>query len=83
MPLSLKRIGRRPRRGQTLVEFALVLPLFLLILLLALDFGRIFLGWVSLSNAARIGANYAAQNSTAWSTGDTAHQDEYQTPHRR
>ena len=46
-------------RGQALVEFALVLPLLALLLVMALDFGRVFFGWVALQNAARIGANYA------------------------
>lgn len=51
---------RRRSRGQSLVEFALVLPVLMLILLFAIDFGRVFLGWVQLNNAARIAANYAA-----------------------
>lgn len=42
-----------------MVEFALVLPLLALLLVMAVDFGRVFFGWVSLTNAARIGANYA------------------------
>lgn len=50
----------RHSRGQGMVEFALVLPLLALLLLLAVDFGRVFFGWVGLQNAARIGANYAA-----------------------
>ena len=62
-----RAISRRrpPSRGQSLVEFALALPLLLLILLAAVDMGRLYLGWVTLNNAARIGANYAAQNPTA------------------
>jgi len=50
----------RKSRGQSLVEFALVLPLLMVILLFTVDFGRVFLGWVELNNAARIAANYAA-----------------------
>jgi hypothetical protein len=38
----------------------------LLMVLFGLDFGRVFLGWVSLNNAAREAANYAAMNPTAW-----------------
>jgi Flp pilus assembly protein TadG len=48
------------RRGQALPEFALTLPIFMLILLIAVDFGRLFYGWVGLQNATRIAANYAA-----------------------
>jgi hypothetical protein len=64
------RRGRRPRgprsRGQSLVELALVLPVLLLLLLMGLDFGRVFLGWVNLNNAARVAANYASQHPNAW-----------------
>lgn len=60
----------RGRRGQSLVEFALVLPVFLLLALIALDFGRVYLGWVNLQNMARIAANFAANNPDAWLSGD-------------
>ena len=58
---------RDGRLGQSLAEFALTLPLALLMILFGLDFGRVFLGWVSLNQAAREAANYAAMNPTAWS----------------
>jgi hypothetical protein len=48
------------------VEFAIVLPVLLLIVVAALDFGRAFMGWVVLNNAARVGANYAALHPAAW-----------------
>lgn len=72
--------GSRARDdGQSLVELALVLPVLLLIVLAGLDFGRVFLGWVSLTNAAREGAVFAAQNPNAWNVGNpnTALQDQY------
>jgi PKD repeat protein len=53
-------------RGQSLVEFALVLPILLFLTLTALDFGRVYLGYVNLQNMARIAANFAANNPTAW-----------------
>lgn len=53
-------------RGQGLVEFAIVLPLLALLLVMAADFGRIFFGWVALQNAARIGADYASQEAERW-----------------
>lgn len=58
-------IIRRRERGQSVVEFALVLPVILLVVLVGLDFGRVFLGWVTLNNAARVAANFAALNPTA------------------
>ncbi len=64
---------RRRWRGQSLTEFALVLPVLLLLTLLAIDFGRIYLGYVNLQNMARIAANYAANHPATWST-DPAYQ---------
>lgn len=61
LPWRKKRVSR----GQAMVEFALVLPLLALLLVMAIDFGRVFFGWVALQNVARVGANYAAQHPTA------------------
>jgi len=58
-------VRRRKSRGQSLAEFAMTLPLALLMVLFGLDFGRVFLGWVALNNAAREAANYAAMNPDA------------------
>jgi hypothetical protein len=60
-----RRFGLDPR-GQSLVEFALSAPLVLTMVLFGVDFGRVFLGWVTLTNAARAAANFAAINPTAW-----------------
>src|SRR5215213_4003149 len=69
---------RKKSRGQSLAEFALTLPMALLMVLFGLDFGRVFLGWVALNNAAREAANYAAMNPTAWTLPyNTAVQAEY------
>jgi PKD repeat protein len=59
--------GRDRQRGQSLVEFALILPILLLLALMAVDFGRVYLGWINLQNMARIAANYAANNAAALS----------------
>jgi hypothetical protein len=42
---------------------ALMLPAFLLIVMIGLDFGRFFQGWVHIQQAARVGANYASTHS--------------------
>jgi PKD repeat protein len=61
-----------------MVEFALVLPILLLLTLIALDFGRVYLGWINLQNMTRIAANFAANNPTAWTgTGDATIQLQY------
>lgn len=44
--------------GQALVEFALILPLLLLLTLGVMDIGRLFSTKIVLTNAAREGANY-------------------------
>ena len=62
---------RRRRRGQGLVEFALILPVFLFFLLLAVDFGRLLFTYIQLSNTAREAAAYAAFNPTTDSTSLT------------
>lgn len=50
--------------AQALVEFALILPLMLILVLGAMDFGRLFYYKIVLTNAAREGANYLSRNST-------------------
>jgi Flp pilus assembly protein TadG len=49
-------------RGQSLVEFALILPLFLVFVAACLDLGRVFYANISLNNAAREGAMQAAKD---------------------
>jgi PKD repeat protein len=69
--LRLPTVGkRRHSRGQSVVEFALMLPIFLLLIFGGIDFGRVFLGWINLNNTARIAANYAASNAVALNGGD-------------
>jgi hypothetical protein len=51
--------SKRCRRGQALVEFALVAPLFFLLLFAIIDFGRYVYYVQVLNNAAREGARYA------------------------
>ena len=73
------RPKRHKSRGQSLAEFALTVPLALLMVLFGLDFGRVFLGWVALNSAAREAANYAAMNPTAWTLPyDFGVQSEYE-----
>jgi Flp pilus assembly protein TadG len=53
---------KRRSRGQGLVEFALVLPILLLIFAAAADFGRAFYAYVAIENAVKEGAIYGARN---------------------
>ena len=52
-------------RGQGLVEFALILPVFLLLILGIIEFGRLMVTYSSISTASRDAARYAI------SAGDT------------
>ena len=59
----MPRLHRRQRsRGQGIVEFALILPVLILMLLITLDFGRLFMSYITLTNTTRVAANYGATN---------------------
>src|SRR5262245_34994856 len=51
-------------RGQTLAEFALILPVLILILMGLFDFGRAIIAYNTVSEAARNGARVAIVNQT-------------------
>jgi len=71
-------VRSHPSSGQSLVEFAVFVPVLALVLLMSIDLGRVYLGWVDLTNVARIGANFAAMNPDAWQgDGDAAIQLRY------
>jgi Flp pilus assembly protein TadG len=56
--------------GQAFVELALVLPIFILLLVGAVEVGRLAYASIEVSNAARAGVAYGSQNHTTAS--DTA-----------
>ncbi|KXS40676.1 MAG: TadE family protein [Candidatus Frackibacter sp. T328-2] len=65
----------RQKRGQALVELALVLPVILLILFGIVEFGRVFHAYLVITNAAREGAREGAisnSDSQIQSTVETA-----------
>ena len=47
-------------RGQSIVEFALVLPVFMLLIAGAVEFGRAYFAYAQLLQAAQEGARYGA-----------------------
>lgn len=55
---------RRARLGQSLVEFALILPILLTLLGAAVDVARLYQGWITLEGATRDAAEYAATFDT-------------------
>ena len=60
MMQKMDKKSNHPRRGQSLVEVALVLPIIVMIMLGLLDFGRAFFTLVALHDAADEGASYAS-----------------------
>jgi Flp pilus assembly protein TadG len=55
-----KRIQIRNQQGQTMTEFALVLPVLALILFAVIQFGIVFNNYITLTDATRAGARKAA-----------------------
>jgi Flp pilus assembly protein TadG len=70
----LPRLGfsrEKDESGQALVEFTLVLVLFLLLVSGLADFGLMFGRQLTINDAARAGARWAAIHPTAWSNAAT------------
>ncbi|HEV2248913.1 MAG TPA: TadE/TadG family type IV pilus assembly protein [Candidatus Limnocylindria bacterium] len=65
--------------GQNLVEFALLLPILMYILMGIMQFGLIFAVYLTLNNAVREGARWASiyvyDNSSSQATNDAARND--------
>jgi Flp pilus assembly protein TadG len=60
--VSLKGLGKA-RKGGAAVELAVAFPLLLLLLIGVVDYGRVFYTSVTVSNAARAGAEWGQQTS--------------------
>ena len=62
---SIKRLTNRliqhvrAAPGQSLVEFAIALPILLLMVFGIIEFGRILQAWLALENGARFAVRYA------------------------
>lgn len=66
--LKIKPKNRRSR-GQATIEMALLLPLLLVLVLGAVEFGRLFFTHIVITNAAREGAFYLATHSDDYDSG--------------
>jgi Flp pilus assembly protein TadG len=60
IPAFRRKIQMRSERGQSLVEFALALPILVLLLFAVIQFGIVFNNYVTLTDATRAGARKAA-----------------------
>lgn len=56
--------SRKSYAGSATVEFALLLPMMLLLVLGAVDFARLFYSAITVASAARAGVQYGAQDTT-------------------
>ena len=54
----MKKSVNSPQRGQSLVEFALIVPIFFFLVVVIFDFGRVVYYYNAIHNAAREGARY-------------------------
>jgi Flp pilus assembly protein TadG len=57
--------GTSRRKGQALVEFALLVPLVFLLAVNAVNFGGYLFAWITIANAARAGAEYMSMSSNS------------------
>ena len=55
---------RRGARGQSLVEFSVVLPVLLALVGIVIDASRLYTAWVNLESATRDAAQYLAKSDT-------------------
>ena len=67
-----RQVSSRPR-GQTLIEFAIILPVLLFILVVIFDLGRAVYYYSVLTNVAREGARYGSVESSATNANIQAH----------
>ncbi len=70
---SLPRVAaNHSSSGQSLVELVMIVPVLLLIVLVAIDFGRVYLGYINLQQMARVAGGFASDNASAWSVPNNA-----------
>src|SRR3989304_3990635 len=73
--LRLIRARRKNgEKGQALVEFPLLFPIFLLLLFAIIDFGMGFYSWITVTNGAREGARLGAVLATEQQIEDRVYQ---------
>lgn len=70
--MKLLRVRRKKdgERGQSLVEFVLVVPVFLMLVFAIVDFGIGFHAWISVTNGSREGARLGAVGTNSFDIED-------------
>ena len=66
-------------QGQALVEFALLVPFIFLLIFNVVNFGGFLYSWITISNASRVGAQYASMGAAYASYPATAKLSDIQT----
>jgi len=69
-----KRAGTHAKRGQQLVEFAMVVPLFFFLIFAVLDLGHIFYVEMTLQNAIRQAGRYAVTGNSGYNGATNRYQ---------
>jgi Flp pilus assembly protein TadG len=67
--LTSRRKNQSRPKGQSLIEMALLLPFLLVLILGALEFGRLFFTRIVVTNAAREAAYYLATHPSDYDSG--------------
>jgi Flp pilus assembly protein TadG len=70
----VKRRGEAGEKGQAVAEFALIIPIFLLLVFAIVDFGMGFHAWITVTNAAREGARLGAVGGSQAEIEDEVYQ---------
>ena len=71
-PSLLTPTRRDSGRGQSVVEFALILPLILILLIAIVDFARLYTTMLTVESAAREAADYGSFHWYNWQDAATA-----------
>ena len=66
-PAAQTKRKSRSQRSQALVEFSMVAPLFLIVMFVAIDIGRLLYAYAAISSAARDGARTASLQVSLYS----------------
>ena len=74
---EIRHINRRRQKGQAMLELALTLPIFMTMLLGVFEVARVFFYNVSVNNASREAARYAASSGCPSSTNCAAADMQY------
>ncbi len=69
----IRKRREKGEKGQALVEFALLVPIFLILLFAIVDFGMGFYSWITVTNSAREGARLGSVQATEQQIIDRVH----------